>query len=83
MVKCILPPVWSLKKLLLCLEEWEVKNTLGAGMLVSLGENLSWIPLEFNIVKASISLFRITKEFGTKTLKDLAIKIVRGTENKK
>ena len=35
------------------------------------------------MVKASISLFRITKEFGTKTLKDLAIKIVCGTENKK
>lgn len=27
------------------------------------------------MVKASISLFWITKEFGTKTLKDLAIKI--------
>ena len=35
------------------------------------------------MVKASISLIRITKEFGTKTLKQLAIKIVRGTENKK
>ncbi|KDO41543.1 hypothetical protein CISIN_1g047742mg, partial [Citrus sinensis] len=34
-------------------------------------------------LKASISLIRITKEFGTKTLKQLAIKIVRGTENKK
>ena len=35
------------------------------------------------MVKTSISLFWITKEFGTKTLKDLAIEIVCGTENKK
>lgn len=35
------------------------------------------------MVKASISLFWITKEFGTKTMKDLATKIARGTKDKK